>query len=92
MFSQINLGNPEDRALWASYLVAFYGFLRKSNVVPESTKFDVRKTLVRRNIQVDLANNMVYLYIGFGKTNQFGGRDTIIPFPGNSDPALDPVR
>ena len=35
---------------------------------------------------------MAYLYIGFGKTNQFGGRDTIIPFPGNSDPALDPVR
>lgn len=92
MFAQINLGNPEDRALWASYLVAFYGLLRKSNVVPESTKFDVRKTLVRRNIQVDLANNMVYLYIGFGKTNQFGGRDTIIPIPGNSDPALDPVR
>ena len=41
---------------------------------------------------MDLANNMVYLYIGFGKTNQFGGRDTIIPIPGNSDPALDPVR
>lgn len=92
MFQHINLNSPEDRALWASYLAAFYGLLRKSNVVPESGKFDPRKVLVRRNIQVDLANNMVYLYVGFGKTNQFGGRDTILPIPGNSDPALDPVR
>ena len=41
---------------------------------------------------MDSANNMVYLYIGFSKTNQFGTRDTIIPIPGNEDPALDPVR
>ena len=92
MYRFININNPEDRALWCSYLCAFYGLLRKANTVPESSKFDPRKVLVRRNIQVDLANNMVYLYIGFGKTNQFGGRDTIIPIPGNSDPALDPVR
>ena len=92
MFQHINLNSPEDRALWASYLVAFYGLLRKSNVVPESAKFDPRKIVVRRNIHVDQDNNMVYLYVGFGKTNQFGGRDTIIPIPGNSDPALDPVR
>ena len=92
MFHRINLDVPEDRALWASYLIAFYGLLRKSNVVPESTNFDPRKVLVRRNIRVDLENNMVYLYIGFGKTNQFGGRDTIIPIPCNADPALDPVR
>ena len=32
------------------------------------------------------------MYIGFRKTNQFGGRDTVIPIPGNQDPALDPVR
>ena len=35
---------------------------------------------------------MVYIYVGFGKTNQFGGADQIIPIPGNADPALDPVR
>ena len=92
MFQHIDLGNPEDRALWASYLAAFYGLLRKSNVVPKSGKFDPRKVLVKRNIRVDLQTNMVYLYIGFSKTNQFGDRDVIIPIPGNSDPALDPVR
>ena len=92
MFRHVNLHSPIDRALWASYLVAFYGLLRKSNVVPETSKFDPRKILTRRNVRVDLTNNMVYLYIGFEKTNQFGDRDTIIPIPGNSDPALDPVR
>ena len=92
MFQHIDCNKPEDQALWASFLCAFYGLLRKANAVPEGSKFDPRKVLVRRNISVDLNNNMAYLYIGFGKTNQFGGRDTIIPIPGNSDPALDPVR
>lgn len=92
MYPFININKPEDRALWCSYLCAFYGLLRKANTVPESNKFDPRKVLVMRNISVDLPNNMAYLYIGFGKTNQFGGRDTIIPIPGNDDPALDLVR
>ena len=92
MYCHIDIRKPEDMALWCSYLCAFYGLLRKANAVPETAKFDSRKVLVRQNIHVDLASNMVYLYIGFGKTNQFGGRDTIIPIPGNDDPALDPVR
>ena len=92
MYQHINIENAEDRALWCAFLCAFYGLLRKSNVVPVSNKFDSRKILVKRNIYVDLQNNTVYLYVGFGKTNQFGGRDTIIPVPGNADPALDPVR
>ena len=92
MYHHIDNQKLEDRALWCSYLCAFYGLLRKANIVPELTKFDPRKVLVRRNVKVDLVNNMVYMYIGFGKTNQFGGRDTIIPIPGNDDPALDPVR
>lgn len=92
MYRHIDTNKPEDRALWCAYLCSFYGLLRKANAVPQTTRFDPRKVLVRRNIRVDLANNMVYMYIGFGKTNQFGGRDTIIPIPGNADPALDPVR
>ena len=92
MYKHINVNDPEDRALWCAYLCSFYGLLRKANAVPETSTFDPRKVLVKRNISVDLPNNMVYMYIGFGKTNQFGGRDTVIPIPGNQDPALDPVR
>ena len=92
IYRHMNMNSAEDRALWCAYLCSFYGLLRKANAVPESVKFDPRKILVKRNITVDLPNNMVYMYVGFGKTNQFGARDCIIPIPGNDDLALDPVR
>ena len=92
MFSHLNMNNMQDRALWCSYLLSFYGLLRKSNAVPKSKKFEVGKVLVRRNVMIDTSANMVYLYLGYGKTNNFCTRDIIIPIPGNSDPALDPVR
>ena len=92
MFSHLNMSLTQDRALWCSYLLSFYGLLRKSSAVPKSDVFNVNNVLVRRNISVDVANNMVYLYLGHGKTNNFCTRDVVIPIPGNSDPALDPVR
>ena len=92
MFSHLKMSKIQDRALWCSYLLSFYGLLRKSSAVPKSSTFDVKKVLVRRNIRVDIDNNMVYLYLGHGKTNNFCTRDVIIPVPGNSDPAMDPVR
>ena len=72
--------------------MSFYGLLRKSNAVPRSSDYDPDKVLVRRNVSVDVTNNMVYLYLGYGKTNNFCTRDVVIPIPGNDDPALDPVR
>ena len=92
IFPYLNMNKHEDRALWCSYLCSFYGLLRKSSAVPESSAFDTKKVLVRRNIKVDTTNNIVYMYLGYGKTNNFCTRDVIIPVPGNSDPALDPVR
>ena len=72
--------------------MSFYGLLRKSSAVPKDHKFDINKVLVRRNIKVDRQNNIVYLYLGHGKTNNFCTRDVLIPIPGNDDTALDPVR
>ena len=92
MYRHLNMSKPEDLALWCSFLVSFYGLLRKSNAVPKSPKYDPSKVLTRRNITVDPATNMVYIYVGFSKTNQFGARDLVIPVPGNTDHALDPVR
>ena len=37
---------------------------------------------------VNSLTNMLYLYVGFFKTNQFGA----VPISVNPDPALDPVR
>ena len=92
MFRHLDMSKIQDLALWCSFLVSFYGLLRKSNAVPESSKFDKSKIIVRRNIAIDLPGNMVYIYMGFSKTNQFGARDLVIPIPGNQDPALDLVR
>ena len=92
MFSYLNMSRVQDRALWCSYLMSFYGLLRKSSAVPKSNSYDVNKVLVKRNVHVDTVNNMVYLYLGYGKTNNFCTRDVLIPIPGNDDPALDPVR
>ena len=71
MYSHLDMKLPQDRALWCSYLLSFYGLLRKSSAVPKSTTYSVNKILVRRNILVDEVNNMVYLYLGHGKTNNF---------------------
>ena len=92
MFLHLNMNLVQDRAFWCSYLISFYGLLRKSSAVPKTKKFDVNKVLVRRNVMIDTQSNMVYLYLGYGKTNNFCTRDVIIPIPGNTCPALDPVR
>ena len=92
MFKFLDMQKTEDLALWCSYLILFYGLLRKKNSVPEGQKFDQTKVLTRRNFKIDLEENMIYMYVGFTKTNQFGSRDMVLPIPGNSDPALDPVR
>ena len=92
MYKYLDMRKNEDLALWCAYLVAFFGLLRKKNVVPEGPGFDHTKVLSRRNFSIDISSNIVYLYVGFSKTNQFGSRDLVLPIPGNSDPALDPVR
>ena len=92
MYSHLDMGKDEDLALWCSYLVAFFGLLRKKNVVPEGLLHDPTKVLSRKNFCIDLVSNRIYMYVGFSKTNQFGAKDLVLPIPGNSDPALDPVR
>ena len=92
MFRYLDMRKTNDLALWCSFLVSFYGLLRKSNAVPKSTTYNPTKVLIRRNLRVDLTSNMIYMYIGFSKTNQFGARDLVVPLLGNDDPALDPVR
>ena len=88
----LNMDKTDDLALWCAYLTAFYGLLRKSSTVPERQMDPNSKSLLRRNIRVDKNNNMVYLYLGYSKNNNFCTRDVIIPIPGNSNLALDLVR
>jgi hypothetical protein len=93
LFSKLDMNIVKDKALWCSYLITFFCLFRKSNSVPKSlSKVDLKKTLLRKHIVVDEAANIVFVNVTFSKTNQFGNRNIVIPIPGNTDPALDPVR
>lgn len=92
MFRFLDMRKLSDLALWCAFLISFYSLLRKSNAVPKSSQFNPTQVLTRRSLSVDLNTNMVYLYLGFSKTNQFGAKDLIVPIPGNVDQRLDPVR
>ena len=92
VFKHLDLRKKSDLALWCSFLLSFYALLRKKNVVPVAGHHDSSKVISRRHIKICPEKNMLLLYVGFSKTNQFGARDLVIPIPGNSDPVLDPVR
>ena len=92
IYSQLDMKKNVDLALWCSFLISFYGLLRKKSVVPRTGPFDPKTVLVRRHFKIHEETNTVYVYLGFSKTNQFGARDLVLPILGNSDPALDPVR
>ena len=79
----------KTKALWCSFIVAFFCLFRKKNVCPESSEISNEKTLRRKCIEIDIDNNVVYIYCNFSKTNQFGASDLGIPIPGNEDPKLN---
>ena len=91
MYDTLDLTKKKDLALWCSFLVAFFCLFRKKNVCPESSEPSSEHTLRRKHIEIDLENNIVYIYCNFSKTNQFGASDLVIPVPGNADPKLDLV-
>ena len=93
MYSKLDMGKLRDKALWSSYLITFFCLFRKSNSVPKSgSKINLKRTLLRRDIVIDEASDMIYVNVTFSKTNHFGNKNIVIPIPGNSDPALGPVR
>ena len=92
IYKHLDMRKKSDLALWCAFLLSFYALLRKKNVVPQTSQHDPLKVVSRRHVKINLAENRIYLYVGFSKTNQFGARDLVIPIPGNSDPILDPVR
>ena len=85
IFSVIDLYSPFHVTLWSSYLLAFYLFARKSNLVPVShVAFNPRLHLQRRDILVCQAGLIVTLK--WSKTIQCAERRLTIPvsaFPGS---------
>ena len=92
MYKGININKKSDLALWCSFLTAFYCLFRKANTVPKDDKFDPNCILTRENIGIDRKAGLVYVYVGFSKTNQYRKNDRCIPIPQNDDPCLDLYR
>ena len=69
---------PFHVVLWCSFIICFFAFLRKSNIVPESAAvFDQEKHLTRSSIQV--TDYGLHLKIKWSKTIQFHERELLLP-------------
>ena len=83
--------SPSDRAFWLACLVAFFGFLRKSTLLPQSEDFKAGKFIARNDV-VQITLQSFLIQIRFSKTIQFGQRVLGLPYVCCSDTRLCPVR
>ena len=86
----LDLSSSFDLALWCSFLFGFFGFLRKSNIVPRSlSSFNPSQHLSRGNVtRTDFG---LTITLTWSKTIQFGERTLQIPLVNIPDSVLDPV-
>jgi hypothetical protein len=90
IYALLDLSSPFDLAFWAAALTAFFGFLRKSTLLPESATFVVSKTLLREDVN-DLCLSSFVLSIRHSKVIQFGQKVLSLPYVRCSEFALCPV-
>jgi integrase len=83
--------HPSDVAFWAACLIAFYGFLRKSTLLPSSELMSAGKFIARGDV-VDLTLSSFSLLIKKIKTIQFGQRLLTLHYVSSSDIRQCPVR
>jgi len=78
-------------SLWSAYLIAFYGFLRKSNILPPPQHtFNHNKHISRKSFTFTSDGNLL-LTLTWSKTNQYGERCVILPFRQMPGSILCPV-
>ena len=84
----LELSKPKHLACWCAMLLAFFGCLRLSNLVPTShSVFDPVKQLKRDD--VDFINNLVLIYYKWSKTNQSARKVSWIPVATVADPRFN---
>ena len=88
--NRLNFNNIVDSVFWAISLVAFFGFLRKSNLLPPSSiTFNPAKHLCREDLS--LFSGGLILHIRWSKTLQFAERLHQAPLPHLPNHPLCPV-
>jgi hypothetical protein len=91
MYALLDLSKPSDLSFWAIALIAFFGFLRKSSVLPDSSKFDPKKTILRGDV-LKLGLDSFILLLRHSKVVQFGQKVLKLPYVSCELPCLCPVR
>ena len=81
--------NPLHVAMWALFLVAFYSFLRKSNLVVDRAAQVSLKVILRSDLRFDAS--FAYLTVHASKTIQFQERLFSLPLPRILGSLLCPV-
>ena len=91
LHSALNLSSPLHATLWCCYLLSFYLFARKSNMVcPSTLSFNHQKHLQRKDIAVCQFGLLVSLK--WSKTNQFAQRCLRVPVVSVPGSPLCPVK
>ena len=86
--SALNLSNAEHLACWCAMLLAFFGCLHLSNLVPNSqNQFDPLKHLKRNDVNFE--RNVVLVFYKWAKTNQNASKVSWIPIYPVSDPRFN---
>ena len=78
--NQLNLSDTSHLSFWAACLTAFFGFLRKSNVVPPSRSTFHPSCHLSRSSFAFRPDGSILLTINWSKTIQFHQRSLSIPF------------
>jgi hypothetical protein len=89
--SSLSLHLPFDAAFWLALLIGFYGFLRKSTLLPSVIAPGAGKFISRDDI-LDFSLDSFSLRIKHSKVIQFGQRELILPYARVLEVKLCPIR
>ena len=90
LYSQVDFADNAEVAFWCALIVGFYGFLRKSSLLPASPSVPVGKRLSRIDV-VNFMPDSFDLLCHHSKTLQFGQKVHTISFASCLDKRLCPV-
>jgi hypothetical protein len=91
LYTILDWSQPPDVAFWAAVLVGFFGYLRKSSLLPTTFNTPKTKRLCRSDV-MNIKLDSFMLHCRHSKTNQFGQRLHIIPFAICPDARLCPIK
>ena len=80
LHGKLDLTNSFDATFWATCVIAFFSFFRKSNLlIPSASSFDPLKHL--RICDIRVYNWVLLLLVRWSKTIQYRNRTLLVPVP-----------